>query len=404
MRAAELEPRTHHRGRYLPVKIIYVASKLAEIAAVDGHNEKVTLLVPHLNPLASSWVGMPVNSIFFVKEPYAFEAWEDDGPLRAVIGYLSKIVWAAERIDYIPSCWQSEYSFPGKTAEQLRAEALKAYKSGLYHDAILMSVTHEEDPYMIPFFANLCSSNTIALSRTTLPWYIDFIRVNRSLAYLEVKRYEAAYHDIYNMNPASVELRRRIGWDCACLALYGLGRFEMCHTEVERLRPFRTDEKFTKFLRKAEARLSELNSGSYDFAGMQMQALKGDVNIECATYSKNVDIRLSQGRGRGLFAAQAVKAGELVLAEPAFSYTGHDSATVVSVNRPSRQSRMDILATLVIQKLFRNPSLAPLITALYPDGSDQLAQSKQRVDGQALIDRYARYSSVFTNCPIRRPC
>jgi hypothetical protein len=144
MHVAELEPRRHHQGRYLPVKITSAASNLAEVAAVDEHDEMVTLLVPLLCPPASPLFRMPANSVFFVKEPYVFEPSNDGGPLRVVVGYVSNIVWAADLIDYLPYCWRWEYSFPGKTAEELIMQAHNAFKSRRYHDAVLMYVTFND--------------------------------------------------------------------------------------------------------------------------------------------------------------------------------------------------------------------------------------------------------------------
>ncbi len=178
---------------------------------------------------------------------------------------------------------------------------------------------------------------------------------------------------------------------------YWLRDFQSCHTVAEYLRPLRTDETSVKRFRKVEARLGEQNTGTFDFRLLQWQALCGFLPTECATYCKNVVIHHSQGRGRGLFAAQAMKAGELVMAEPAFFTPEKDLTTVVSVDRPATPRQMDILATRVIQELFLNPSLAPAVTTLYPNGHDNEELSKQRVDGQALINRWVRYSSVVTN-------
>jgi hypothetical protein len=38
--------------------------------------------------------------------------------------------------------------------------------------------------------------------------------------------------------------------------------------------------------------------------------------------------------------------------------------------------------------MFRNPSLAPAINALYSDCADRMADSAELVDGQPVIDRY----------------
>jgi len=100
--------------------------------------------------------------------------------------------------------------------------------------------------------------------------------------------------------------------------------------------------------------------------------------LDHATYLGPVEIKQTESKGRGLFVSKAVKAGDLLLCEKAFSsvYIGEGQTGEndigshitlllnVETNRAVVGGQADLIKSIA-QKLYRNPSLAPGFTALH---------------------------------------
>jgi hypothetical protein len=171
----------------------------------------------------------------------------------------------------------------------------------------------------------------------------DIIRLNRSLVYLVTNHYEAALHDAGNVDDGSQTGPPGTGPLYASQALYRLGKFKECQSILESLLEVSPSSETIAFeLSRVKQRVHEQSTGGYDFLGLQQQVLQGRPEIDCATYTEPVAVQPSEGRGRGLFAAKAVKAGDLVLAEKAFVYSGHKFATVASLRPRARMGLTDL--------------------------------------------------------------
>lgn len=122
----------------------------------------------------------------------------------------------------------------------------------------------------------------------------------------------------------------------------------------------------------------EQKSGVYNFKELQANAKKlRPPHLDHATYIGPVEIRQTESKGRGLFVTKAVKAGELLLCEKAFTHAPADKAVSdgnVNISKTSflidpetshalAGARADLIK-LTVQKLYRNPSLAQAFTAL----------------------------------------
>lgn len=151
------------------------------------------------------------------------------------------------------------------------------------------------------------------------------------------------------------------------------------------------------FLERAQSRSVEQKSGVYNFKQLQANVNKlRPPHLDHATYIGPVEIRQTESKGRGLFLTKAVKAGDLLLCEKAFCHAhvgegagGDTTSSKISllINPETGQGVMGAQADLIkltVQKLYRNPSLAPTFTTLYHGTYEGVNSLK--VDGQPIVD------------------
>lgn len=126
---------------------------------------------------------------------------------------------------------------------------------------------------------------------------------------------------------------------------------------------------------------------------MQAEARKRSPPVlDRATYIGPVAVRHTESRGRGLFTTMAVQAGDLLLCEKAFAYVFSDIANAdqhrsILINMETREMTKgaDVdLISLAVQKLQKNPSTAPAVTALYHGSYGPVTVSE--VDGKPVVD------------------
>jgi hypothetical protein len=143
--------------------------------------------------------------------------------------------------------------------------------------------------------------------------------LNRGVVNLRLGRPEQALSDAIRGSGAAVPSENRLYLEAR--ALYELGEFERCLETLQWLTDLDLEIPAVKSeMDRAKARLHEQQTGEYGFEKMYRQANATPPIIDCATFSKPVEIRPSPGRGRGLFTTRTVAAGELLLCEKAFSY------------------------------------------------------------------------------------
>lgn len=222
------------------------------------------------------------------------------------------------------------------------------------------------------------------------------LRLNRALAHLRNEYFDAALNDTDCLSSPS-EVSEKALYRAA-QALYALGRFAECHEILTRLRgshPNNGDA--TVQLRRVTQRLEEQKSGTYNFENIHQQACKlRPPHLDHATFLGPVTVKRSKGRGRGLFTTRAVKAGDLMLCEKAFAHcyaTAESESTVggsgigvlinLQTNRMTLGTQTDLI-TKVVQKLRRNPSFMPEVTALHHGTYSPVSVGE--VDGKPIID------------------
>lgn len=151
-------------------------------------------------------------------------------------------------------------------------------------------------------------------------------------------------------------------------------------------------------LDRAKFRSLEQNTGEYNFRQLQDDAKKlRPPHLDYASYIGPVEIRQTESKGRGLFVTKAVKAGDLLLCEKAFCRAhvgevagdgdGGSSKISLLINPETGQAFMGAqadLTKLIVQKLYRNPSVAPAFTALHHGVYEKASTST--IDGKPIVD------------------
>lgn len=129
---------------------------------------------------------------------------------------------------------------------------------------------------------------------------------------------------------------------------------------------------------------------------LQREAKKSQSpQLDHATYIGPVEIKQASGKGRGLFVTKAVKAGDLLLCEKAFSHayvseTGtSNSSTSLLINTETGRAftggQADLIK-LTAQKLYCSPSVAPAFVTLHH--GDYKPTNISAVDGTPIVDTY----------------
>lgn len=180
------------------------------------------------------------------------------------------------------------------------------------------------------------------------------------------------------------------------LALYGLQRYQECCEVLKVLRiEYPSNVAAKGQLTRVVNRLAEQEYGKYQFKQLYMEASKlRPPHLDHSTYVGPVSVRTSGSRGRGLFTTKAVKAGEILLCEKAFAHAfvedgkaqGYADVTIL-INTETDSMTMGAqaeLIRLIVQKLYRNPSLASVITDLHHGSYKSIGASDVR--GTPIVD------------------
>jgi tetratricopeptide (TPR) repeat protein len=151
------------------------------------------------------------------------------------------------------------------------------------------------------------------------------LKLNRSLAYLRTKQFDAALSDLEHAlattKPTKKALFRK------AQALYNLHRYREC-TEVLKILCVEHPSNIANAeLNRTISRLTEQETGVYQFKQLYIEATNlRPPHLDHSTYFGPVEVRSSNSRGRGLFTTAAVKAGDLLLCEKAFAHAFYDSS------------------------------------------------------------------------------
>ena len=357
---------TQHRGCYTVLRVATPPStRTAIMAIVEDEKADGVLLSLYQQESESDRSGnkvMEFNRVCIVKEPY-FKG-TSDGGYGVRVDHLSDIVWLSSEDERVPFEWRPQITELEKTTEDLKEEGNAAFKTGNF-EAAIQSYT-----------SALVSSSTIEMSRT--------LKLNRSMANLKLRRYDEALTDATDDSQQSEK-----GLYRAAIALYELGRFQESHQAFGTLLSrYPTSDTAKKEMIRTTQRLKEQQHGDYNFTSMYQAAKKNPPCLDHATFASNVEVRASEGRGRGLFTTKDMVAGEILLCEKAFAYCSekHSKISILMHTRTKRAilgTQADLITTIA-NKMFRNPSLGAAFTSLHHGDYESVDQSE--VDGIPIVD------------------
>lgn len=181
-------------------------------------------------------------------------------------------------------------------------------------------------------------------------------------------------------------------------ALFHLRRYrECCETFKTLCLHYPNNAEAKTQMTRALRRLAEQTHGKYNFQQLyaEVRHRAGPPHLDHATYIGPVAVRPCGSRGRGLFTTKAVKAGDLLFCEKAFTHafvddrggeeeahtaTGELTILVESESRMVMGSQADLI-NMTIRKLYNNPSLLPVITDLHHGSYEPVAPPTTESDG-----------------------
>ncbi|MCJ1464635.1 hypothetical protein MMC07_003248 [Pseudocyphellaria aurata] len=391
-----LQLETHHRGTYLLLRSITPPSRMTAIMAVMEDESGDVLMVQlyqqddEIKRPATDVVN--VGTILLIKEPY-FKVMAD-GEYGLRVDHVSDVTHIQRDNARIPEAWKSRSVERERSAESLKAKGNNSMENTKYWDAI----TEYSD----------------ALKCSATADQIDIIRRNRSLAFLKTKQFDAALCD--SGFPFSDSDHNQKALFRAADSLYNLDRFSECCQVLELLLTnFPHNSEASMALDRAQSRSLEQTAGVYKFKQLQAKAKKlHPPNLDHATYIGPVEIRQTESKGRGLFVTKPVQAGDLLLCEKAFCRAHADEGKGVGIagystinlliNPSANQGFMGTqpdLIKLIVQKLYRNPSLAPAFTTLYHGTYEGVSAPK--VDSEPIVDTFLVERVISLNsfgCPV----
>lgn len=170
---------------------------------------------------------------------------------------------------------------------------------------------------------------------------------------------------------------------------YDLGSFARCCSYLAKLKKHYPGNKAAvQEIKRCELRSRE-QAGEFDFESMLDEAItkQPSPRLDRAAYIGPIEVRKCaiESHGRGLFATEAVKAGQLLLCEKAYAtaFAPYDSKAAADINHSNDTSsdgskwrlklRTELAASIFI-KLIRNTSVVSAFADLYsgPDADEEI--------------------------------
>ncbi|KAL2698371.1 hypothetical protein AAEP93_011081 [Penicillium crustosum] len=379
---------THHRQRYLLIRMVTPADTMTAVMAIVEDEDGSVLMLQLYNQEQelSNAHSLMEGTVLVVKEPYVKVMADGDYGIR--VDHLSDIWFVPEFDDLVPLSWRKRVTQCDENASSWKEKGSEHFGQGDYRSAIQ------------------CYSKT--LDAHPSPELAVIAQLNRSLSFLKSYCFDAALKDVENVLQVS-ELSEK-GLFRKAQALYQLRRFkESCEIHATLADKYPDNTQAAHEYSRASARLMEQDSGKYEFRKMVLEAKKRrPPTLDRATYIGPVTVKQTQSHGRGLFTTEAVKAGDLLLCEKAFAHAFHDKDTSqdlrlllnVDMNEATIGTQAELIE-LITQKLHKNPSLIPDFVDLH-HGTYKSVDVLE-VDGIPIVDTFLVERIILLNgfgCPL----
>ncbi|KAJ5812101.1 TPR domain protein [Penicillium riverlandense] len=368
---------THHRGSYLLLRTVTPPDTMTAILAIVEDEEGKVLVLQLYNQDSTRAAEdiLDEGAVLIVKEPYLKVM--ADGGYGIRVDHLSDVKFVPGHDELVAPSWRINQRLTGKFL----------LGHSVWHTA------HNDNSY------------SKALEYFPAEDEAFIIKLNRALVFLRVGQLDDALRDIPNPKISEKALFRK------AQALYRLGRYrESCDVFKILCQEYPGNNAASKEFMRAIARLAEQVNGKYPFKQLQLEAAQlRPPHLDRATYIGPISVRRTNSHGRGLFTTKAVKAGDILLCEKAFAHsfvdhTGFTRSAVVLINPET--NRMSLggqaeLITLIVQRIYKNASLVPVITDLH-HGSYNSPEICE-VDDAPVVDTFLVERIVSLNgfgCPV----
>lgn len=374
----DLRLEVHHMGRVLIAKTFCEPVRISAIqnAIEDIMGSVNRLSIYNLPPATPIDMVLPKGAVVAVKEPY-FKTTAKSGVVVRV-DHPSDFVLLDPQDILIPTQWRRAPK-PTLTGSQLKEQGNTAFKQGNWQKAGEL-YTEALDK----------TDNNIDLRST--------LHRNRAQVYLNLGQYELASQDALAaatlaenlpQQPKSLTVK---SYFRAGRAQYQLGSFSSAKEYFDKaigLDPM--DESVAAELRRTNQRILEQQTGNYDFAAMARSATASHQKLDHATFSGNTRIAPAGKRGRGLFATNDIKHGEVVMVEKAFCAVFMDQfdkecSFLVNINTDHMYYGAQAQRLYdMIDKIRCNPTQASEFLDLF-DGGNFKSKKVNHVDGAVILD------------------
>ncbi|CAK4021026.1 TPR domain-containing [Lecanosticta acicola] len=396
----ELRLETVHRGRVLVVRTfaspLHVQSVSSAVEDGDGNVDRIS--VYNFERGLKAEQVLPKGAVFAINEPYYKVA--VDGGYTIRVDHPTDIVHLREEDVLVPTGLRSKREEAGQeeTSAQWKTKGNAAFGARDYHTAV--------DCYSAGLA--LCGDSSEDLVK------FDLFR-NRAIANIHLGRYETGAADAeaaiipnsWSVHTADYAKKNSKAHYRAGCALYHLQNYERAKQHFEKVvETTPGDADALRELERTSHRLHEQSTGEYDFPAMTASAYTKRKRLDHANFTVNVEIRDTESKGRGLFAAKDIKAGQLVLCEKAFCVafdSDPEAAQTVVLNLNTNRmalGRHSIRLFNAVHKLIHNPQQAQRFLALCDGGYPRTDHVV--MDGKVMVDTFQTQAALELNgfaCP-----
>ncbi|KAK5171756.1 uncharacterized protein LTR77_003392 [Saxophila tyrrhenica] len=383
VKLSDLTQETHHRGRALLIQRVSPVARegTALISAIKDDNGDVENIELHHVDTALEDHMLPERRTIVIKEPYL--TLRRDGTATIRIDHPTDIVLGNHDLKV-----GGPKGKEAKTASQWKQtgnellgqkklwQARDAYRNG--------SVVAGADEQRL----------ILDLARNLARVDLDLGRYDEAV--------DAATKAVSDGSDSSMNTLDGKAHYRAASASYNLreyGKAQDCLSKLIKLD--KNDAEGNREMQRVQARLAEKKSGKYEFdklvGKLSPQAPRADI----ADYTEPVEVKEAPVGGRGLFATQDLKTGDLVLCEKAFSSLFEKdknwfAAWEYNHGKLSMASSTVALWDQVMQKVLQNPSTIEEVTQLVGDYAG-LGAMKVHVDDMNVVDAFQVRSIIESN-------
>ena len=387
---SDLRLETHHRGKVIFVRTFGHPRRISAIQnAVEDTNGDVDRLAVYNEAKESTPSQiLPINNVFAVKEP--FYKTTADGSYSLRVDHPSDLI----RLQITDVLFPKEFL---PRVSELNGSAMEC------KDAGNAAYARKDNNLALQLY-----TEGIQLSEPNSALFQDLHR-NRAIVNLCLSRYEDAEADARASIIKPVGIKDSRTEELNSKALYRAGRaaYELAKYQeadeafLHALELTPNDEDTMRQHQRCLQRLREAPTGIFDFEHMSKSATKKRRQLDHADFTANTTVRDAGSRGRGLFAAKDIKAGELVLCEKAFQVAHRsDANTYMILNINTGRGQMGSHASLmfsIVGKLRCNPKQATRFLDLY-DGGYQPKRPPTQVDNTTVVDAFQVQATIEHNC------